>query len=74
MKPPRGESLWRCNGFKSKVFISDRCIIDTYAQRIMGGPRKPCMYKSDTNHLIPHHFDDGAAQLAIKLLKFYDGA
>ena len=55
-----------------KVFINDRCIIDTHAVRIMGKPHDMCLYKTDTNHILHHHYDAGGAALAIELLKIYD--
>ena len=55
-----------------KVFINERCIIDTHAVRVMGSPGKPCMYSTDTGHVIAHHYDDGGAKLAMKLLEIYD--
>ena len=52
-----------------KVYINNNVIIDTHAQRISGSPGRPCTYKTDTGHIIKHHYDDGAAGLAIKLLE-----
>lgn len=55
-----------------RVYINETLIIETDAQRIFGGVGKPCVYRTDTNHLISHHYDDGGAKLAIKLLEIYD--
>ena len=52
-----------------KVFINQQEIILTYAQRIHGKPSEMCTYMTDKGAKIKHHYDDGAAKLAIKLLK-----
>lgn len=57
-----------------RVFINDRCIIDTHAVRIKGQPGEMCTYRTDSGEVIKHHYDNGGAALAIKLLKPIDAA
>ncbi len=52
-----------------KVFINEREIIDLRAVRIAGNPGELCMYRDGYGNAIHHHYDDGAAALAIRLLQ-----
>lgn len=52
-----------------KVYINNTPLIVKSAVRIKGTPGQLCMYKTDTGKLLMHHYDDGAAELAVKLLR-----
>ena len=50
------------------VYINNVPIICRQARRVQGEPGQVCRYKVDDGKVIHHHYDEGAAQLAIKLL------
>lgn len=50
------------------VYINNVPIICRQARRVQGEPGQMCRYKVDDGKVIRHHYDEGAAQLAIKLL------
>jgi len=52
-----------------KVFVNERCIIETHAVRIQGEPHTLCTYRLPNGRRIHHHYDEGGARLAIKLLE-----
>ncbi len=52
-----------------RVYINNTPIIEKHATRIKGKPGELCMYRTDTGKLIMHHYDDGGAELAVKLLR-----
>lgn len=51
-----------------RVYINERMIIETHAQRIKGQPHERCTYKNEAGEVLDHHYDDGAEALAIALL------
>jgi hypothetical protein len=55
-----------------KVFINSRLIIDTHACRIAGNPHQECTYEDQDGEHFKHYYDDGAEQLAIKLLERWE--
>ena len=52
-----------------KIFVNEHQILETHVVRIKGQPHKPCIYQCPDGSVIRHHYDDGAAKLAIKMLK-----
>lgn len=52
-----------------KVLINDREIIDTHAVRIKGKPGELCTYRTNAGEIVHHHYNDGAEELAIRLLR-----
>lgn len=52
-----------------KVYINERCIIDTHTVRVHGKPGQLCTYEVPGGKRIVHHYDDGPEDLAITLLK-----
>ena len=51
------------------VYINNVPIICRQARRVQGEPGEMCRYKVDDGNFILHHYDEGAAKLAIKLLE-----
>lgn len=54
-----------------KVYINDRCIIETHAVRIKGQPHELCTYRTEYGKEIIHHYDKGPEKLACKLLELH---
>lgn len=52
-----------------KVYINSHCLIDTHVTRVSGKPPGHCMYVCPDGTAISHRYSDGAARLAIKILK-----
>lgn len=56
-----------------RVYVNDRCIIETHCVRIKGQPGEMCTYQLDDGRVIKHHYDRGAAVLGSRLLRLFRG-
>jgi len=54
--------------FTVEIRIKGQLILARSANRIAGATHKTCLYVSDDGQVIEHHYDHGAAVLAIRLL------
>ena len=52
-----------------KIFVNQRCILDTHVVRKHGTPPGFCYYETPDGTIIKHRYSDGAERLAIKMLK-----
>jgi hypothetical protein len=52
-----------------RIYINERCIIVRSCVRKKGKPGQMCEYETDDGRRIRHHYDDGAEELARKLLR-----
>ena len=55
-----------------KIFVNQTEIIDTHVVRIKGKPGELCTYRTGSGHKFQHHYNDGAAKLAITMREIYD--
>lgn len=51
-----------------QVHIDGKLVLARSANRLAGRPGAMCLYVTDDGKAIEHHYDDGAAALAIKML------
>jgi hypothetical protein len=56
-----------------KIFVNQHEIIDTHVVRTSGTPPGYCYYTCPDGVVIKHKYSDGAAKLAIKMLKRIKG-
>lgn len=54
--------------FTVEVKLMGQLLLSRSCNRIAGGKHGPCLYIADDGRFIEHHYDAGAAALAVRLL------
>jgi hypothetical protein len=55
-----------------RIYINEHCILVRSCVRKKGKPGQMCEYETDDGRRIRHHYNDGAEELARKLLRTTD--